>query len=347
MNEMIRTLCRLLENGEDVVMATIVTHAGSTPRTAGAKMIIRSDGRIAGTIGGGLVEAAVIETARAVFNAKGAVLRSFDLKVSGAAHSLDMLCGGHMTVLVEWIGADAANRLLYGTLIDGMQRGQKNLLAAVLPDSDTMTKPVRRCLISEKKTVPENLFLSVEEINAIVEGAGARRGPVVVEIAGRRILADPARAAGTVYIFGAGHVSSALAHLTRMVDFRTVVLDDRQQFANKERFPAVDDIRVLESFDAALDGLFIDPDSYLVIVTRGHSHDKTVLAQALRSKAGYIGMIGSRRKRATLYAALLDEGFSQDDLDRVHSPIGLSIGAETPEEIAVSIIGELINQRAG
>ena len=170
---------------------------------------------------------------------------------------------------------------------------------------------------------------------------------MVLEIAGRRILADPVSAAGTVYIFGAGHVSLALARLTTMVDFRTVVLDDRRQFASKERFPKADDVHVLENFKAALEGLFIDPNSYMVIVTRGHSHDKTVLAQALRSTAGYIGMIGSRRKRAAIYDALLAEGFTQADLDRVHSPIGLAIGAETPEEIAVSIIGELIAKRAG
>jgi xanthine dehydrogenase accessory factor len=130
------------------------------------------------------------------------------------------------------------------------------------------------------------------------------------------------------------------------VGFRTVVLDDREEFADRGRFPWVDEIHVLESFERAMDGLVINDESYLVLVTRGHAHDRTVLAQALRTTAGYIGMIGSRRKREAIYAALLEAGFTPRDLERVHCPIGLDIGAETPEEIAVSILAELIQMRA-
>jgi xanthine dehydrogenase accessory factor len=130
------------------------------------------------------------------------------------------------------------------------------------------------------------------------------------------------------------------------MDFFTVVLDDRKEFANRQRFTDADEIVVLPSFETAFESHLFDPDSYIVIVTRGHSHDKTVLAQALQTNAGYIGMIGSRRKRNIIYRKLLDENFSQADIDRVHSPIGLKIGAETPEEIAVSIVAELIQKRA-
>jgi len=104
---------------------------------------------------------------------------------------------------------------------------------------------------------------------------------------------------------------------------------------------------VLFSFEQAFASLEMDSDSYVVIVTRGHLHDKTVLEQALRTKAGYIGMIGSRRKRDMVYQTLLSEGFTQEDIDRVHCPIGLNIGGETPEEIAVSIVAELIKARSG
>jgi xanthine dehydrogenase accessory factor len=103
---------------------------------------------------------------------------------------------------------------------------------------------------------------------------------------------------------------------------------------------------VLASFEAALDGIGIGQGDYIVILTRGHLHDRTVLAQALKTDAGYIGMIGSRRKRDAIYTSLLKDGFSQADIDRVHSPIGLAIGAETPEEIAVSIVAEMIRHRA-
>jgi len=126
-----------------------------------------------------------------------------------------------------------------------------------------------------------------------------------------------------------------------------VVLDDRSEFANQERFPKADELRVLDRFENAFSGLSADSNSFLVILTRGHSHDRTVLAQALRTQAGYIGMIGSHRKRDTIYQSLRDEGFTNADLDRVHCPIGLDIGGETPEEIAVSIVAEMIEVHSG
>ena len=131
-----------------------------------------------------------------------------------------------------------------------------------------------------------------------------------------------------------------------MMDFYTVVLDDREEFANRQRFTDSDEIVVLKSFEDAFVGRVFDTNSYIVIVTRGHSHDKTVLAQALKTNAEYIGMIGSRRKRDIIYQKLLADKFSQTDIDRVHSPIGLNIRAETPEEIAISIVAELIQSRA-
>ena len=131
-----------------------------------------------------------------------------------------------------------------------------------------------------------------------------------------------------------------------MVGFQTVVLDDRQEFANRERFETADEVIVPSSFERAIDDLEINEQSYLVLVTRGHAHDKTLLRQALGTKAGYIGMIGSRRKRDAVYEALRKEGISPGEFDRVFSPIGLEIGAETPEEIAVSIVAELIRVRA-
>ena len=135
--------------------------------------------------------------------------------------------------------------------------------------------------------------------------------------------------------------------MTPLVDFRTVALDDRAEFANPGRLDSADEIIVVPSLENAMEDLPIDEDSYIVIVTRGHSHDGTVLEQALRTNAGYIGMIGSRKKRDELYKSLAAEhGFGTDDFARVHSPVGLNIGAETPEEIAVSIVAEMILVRA-
>jgi xanthine dehydrogenase accessory factor len=127
--------------------------------------------------------------------------------------------------------------------------------------------------------------------------------------------------------------------------FRVVVIDDRAEYANRERFPDADEIHVIDDFNNAMKGLSVDADSCIVIFTHGHAHDRVVLEQALQSKAGYVGMISSKRKREMIYRALMEQGVSEDALASVHSPIGLHIGGETPAEIAVSIVGELISER--
>jgi xanthine dehydrogenase accessory factor len=132
-----------------------------------------------------------------------------------------------------------------------------------------------------------------------------------------------------------------------MLGFRTVIVDDRADFATIDRFPDADSIVVPQSFERALEQLPIDERSYVVIMTRGHLLDRAVLAQALRTRAGYVGMIGSKKKIAQTFEALRQAGFSEEDLGRVHAPIGVAIAAETPEEIAVSIAAEIIHVRRG
>jgi xanthine dehydrogenase accessory factor len=172
--------------------------------------------------------------------------------------------------------------------------------------------------------------------------AAASPGIRTLTVDGGFLVLDPVERIRTVHIFGAGHVAQPTAQLANLVGFRVWVADDREGYANCERFPDAYEIRVLDSFEKSMPDVALDQNDYLIILTRGHLHDKKVLAQALRTRAGYIGMIGSHKKRNAIYGVLLKEGFTQADIDRVHSPIGLSIGAETPEEIAVSIVAELI-----
>lgn len=150
----------------------------------------------------------------------------------------------------------------------------------------------------------------------------------------------------TAYIFGGGHVAYALEPVLRHVDFRTVVIDDREEYANPQRYPHAERTVVVSDFDHAFDDIEADEDSYIIIVTRGHRGDLQVLRQALRRPLAYLGMIGSRRKNRLLYDALRKEGVTEEQIAQVHSPIGLDIGAETPEEIAVSIVAEIIRERA-
>ncbi len=150
-----------------------------------------------------------------------------------------------------------------------------------------------------------------------------------------------------VYIFGGGHVGLALEPILRYVNFATCVIDDRPDYANRERFPEADEVKVIDSFLDAYQEIETDENSYVIIITRGHSADYDVLKQTLPRATAYIGMIGSKNKVAAIYQMLKDDGFTEDDLKRVYSPIGMSIYAETPEEIAISIAGEMIKVRAG
>lgn len=148
----------------------------------------------------------------------------------------------------------------------------------------------------------------------------------------------------TVYIFGAGHIAVPVAHLAELVGFRTVIIDDRGEFANSERFPNADQV-LTATVDEAFDQLPIGEGAYVVSITRGHQFDEEVVAHALRTPAKYVGMIGSKRKVAAIRQRLRDRGLSETDVARLHAPIGIDIGAETVEEIALSIVAELVAVR--
>jgi xanthine dehydrogenase accessory factor len=158
------------------------------------------------------------------------------------------------------------------------------------------------------------------------------------------IYIEPVIPSPRVYIFGGGHVSLSVAKMSKMVGFEVVVLDDRPQFANRERFAEADEV-IAEEFEFSLPKLKVNRSSYLIIVTRGHAYDQEVLEWAVKTEARYLGMIGSRRKIQMVYASLKEKGVPAEKLERVHAPIGLNIGALTPEEIAVSIVAEMIQER--
>jgi len=169
----------------------------------------------------------------------------------------------------------------------------------------------------------------------------------LINIAEKSIVIDPLPKSGTVVLIGGGHVSKEVAQLASYVDFEVVVCDDRQEFSNKDRFPMARSTHVIKDFKNLFQTIGQGEDYYLLIITRGHRYDQEALDQALQTPARYIGMIGSRSKRNITYSNLRDQGFTDADFSRVHCPVGLSIGSETPKEIAVSIIAELIAARSG
>ena len=255
MDEIYEEILKIRQRGENAVLATVISVKGSTPREEGSKMLIKSNGTIFGSIGGGSLEGQVIERAVRIIKEGGRPeILKFDLTGKDAAEE-GMICGGNMEVFLD------------------------------------------------------------------------------------PILSEP-----NLYIFGGGHISTTLSKIAKMVGFKIIIIDDRDSFANKERFPEADEIYA-QDFKIVISEIKLRKPYYIVIVTRGHIHDEVVLEWAINKEPVYIGMIGSKKKNKTIFAHLEEKGISKERLKEVHAPIGIDINAQTPEEIAVSIVAELIKKR--
>lgn len=249
-------IVELRRAGRRGALATIVHARGSIPSFESAKMLVRDDGTIAGTIGGGCVEAEVWQAAREVMEDEKPRSMTFNLN-HDPKYDSGLVCGGTLEIYLEPI------------------------------------LPVQ-----------------------------------------------------TLYIFGAGHVAHNLYRSARLASFEIVIVDDRESYANRERFPEAKYIYA-DDFERVLAQLAPNQSSYLVIVTRGHRDDMRVLRWAVDTPARYIGMIGSQRKVIAIYKQLEQEGMSPEKLARVYAPVGVDIGAITPEEIAIAIVAEMIAIRRG
>jgi len=346
-------VCSLLEAGEDIAIVTIALQSGSTPRESGAKMAVRADGSIIGTVGGGLMEANCIELGRALLKdgSPAAAVRTFDLTNEEAAKAA-MVCGGRLTVVAERFGRSGNSQDTQGlqalrSVIQHLEKGSTCRLQteyAWLAAAGQAEQAGQAAMDSRE----ELKYMSPVSHAVSISGGDASLRDMEAGLdcheAGCRFTEGFSPCA-RLYIFGGGHVALPTARLARTVGFAVTVLDDRAEFACHERFPD-SDVRVLPDFESAFAGLHVTPNDFLVIMTRGHMHDRTVLEQALKTPARYVGMIGSRRKRDALYDVLRQRGVSEGAIARCHCPIGLSIQAQTPEEIAVSIVAELIQCRA-
>jgi xanthine dehydrogenase accessory factor len=308
-------------------------------------MVVDDGGTFTGTIGGGKFEADVLAEAKTVLAEGRPKGMFFDLTHDDVS-AMDMICGGKMEVLVDYLPPDESEAAVFAAWREALTEHITGALITVINGTGTEIERTAHCMVFADGTVVGAWSFSDELRDRVAREAGAAAASRVIETEEGQVLVEPASVPGTLIVFGAGHVSMPTARLAAGVGFRVVVVDDRSEFANRERFAEAADIVVPEDFSSAFPMISVDADTFVVIVTRGHRFDKEVLAGALRTDAAYIGMIGSRRKRNAIYAALKKEGFTDTDLSRVHCPIGLSIGAESPEEIAVSIVGELIQCRA-
>jgi len=345
MNGIVSAACELLENEETFVLATIISHTGSTPRTSGSRMIVTAGGSNTGTVGGGLLEAGVMSRAVELIRVGQSTIMPFDLNYE-TVDSLDMICGGQADVLLDCIQPSKEILALFHRWQRLLMERKRGSLFSIVRVIDDAVERIDHCLAAEDGEVIGSWPLGEAMWEKARQAADSAASALTLTVDDGFVLVEPVQQVNTVYLFGAGHVALFTGAMAAMTGFRVSVADDREAFANRQRFPDAKEIRVLENFERAFEGIGVGRQDYIVILTRGHLHDKTVLARALKTEAGYIGMIGSRRKRDTIYGALRKEGASQADIDRVHSPIGLAIDAETPEEIAVSIVGEMIQHRA-
>jgi xanthine dehydrogenase accessory factor len=320
-----------LESGKEGMLATVIKRVGSAPRDVGAKMFVDEDGRIAGTVGGGRLEAEVYREARAIMK-KGLTKV---LAVSMDARKVDeqdMLCGGRVEILVEPV---AAKHLDVYRRIQSCQ--EKRERAVIVTDFRAHSA---KALVDESLNMVGDV-LDSRTVNHCEE-VFHQKHPVLLD----GVLFDPVRISFPLYVFGAGHVAQFVSKVARLVDFHITVIDDREEFANRERFPEAD-VCIVGSFRDTLKCLDFTGTEYAVILTRSHGRDAEVLEECLKKPVRYLGMMGSKRKVRVIFDHMREKGFDEKSIGRVHAPIGISINAETPQEIAVSIVAELVSVRNG
>lgn len=305
-----------LNAGRAAALVTVLSRKGSAPRGAGACMLICGDGSAHGTVGGGALEHAALVKADECLQNKRSELLRYSLTPDDAA-SVGMVCGGEVLLHCWYI--DNEMLPLFGDIEARIRDGRDAWLELAI-NADAS--------VSAARVIDASPY---SQATLIEDGDGF-------------IFTEPITASSRAYIFGGGHIAVELAPLLSHIDFDTVVFDDREEFANAERFPSASRV-VLGDFNSISRYVSISERDYIVIMTRGHSYDHALLTQALRTSAAYIGLIGSRSKIERTKSLLLDDGFGESDFMRVHTPIGLPILAETPAEIAVSIAAEMILHR--
>lgn len=329
----------LAESGVNGTLASVSRQRGSCPMATDAKMVVAEDGRLWGTVGGGCIEADVIGAATEVAACGEPRFVSHTLTADSAG-DLGLSCGGTAEFFLEPIVRSPEMVELYSRVATAIrERTPMAVITGV--DWSTGPKKVIRFFVGQENR--DQLAVGDFEVPATLdEKVGRGRSTYFDEETGLLIESVPRKP--RVVIFGAGHVGVEIAKVAAGVGFHVVVYDDREEFANAERIPWAHEVRV-KDFRTMFDGLEFDEDDYLLATTRGHNFDALVVEHVAVSAAGYVGMLGSKRKRAVIFRALEAAGVPADAVGRVKTPIGLDIGADTPAEIAVSVVAELIKVR--
>ena len=342
MKPVYKEAANLARSNREFVLATVVNTKGSTPQKPGATLLVRSDGSTVGTLGGGCVEGDIWFAAKEALRERtGPVYKHYYLNEDIAARD-GLVCGGSMYFYIEPFDQSAS----FSTLADEIEaayEGGPTLAVATVVNGKRLPTGAR-LLVRQDGTTEGTLGDATADAKAIKAALAVM--PMGKSTQLKTDESDEIFVAGftspaTVVLVGGGHVNLQVAKIAQMLGFRVMVTDDRPEFANRERFPMAEEFSVA-SYDRGLDSFDITPNTAIVVGSRGHHFDDLALEAAVRTSAAYVGLLGSKRKTIMIYEALMKRGVSPKRLKQVHSPIGLDLGGRSPEEIAVSVMAEVV-----
>ncbi len=320
---------------EAAALASVAKRHGSLPMSATAKLLVTAGGARIGTVGGGCLEAEIIERAHDVLQTRVPALSSHSLNAE-LAGDYGLTCGGTAELFIEPVFSDERLAAVYAEAAALMARGERALMATGVDWSDGVMKAIvdpDRYVGAEN----ERIRSAIEEFDSTSELPSLENGVLVEPVSGKPRLV----------VFGAGHVGARVAEAAAFAGWRVTVADDRADFADARRLPFAERVVTCEFHDV-LGAVQLDAETYVVIATRGHQHDVVLAGQLAPRTLRYLGMLGSRRKVAMTAKVLRGWGITNEVIEQLHAPVGLSIGADTPEEIAVSVVAEMISvRRAG
>ena len=339
-----------LDDDKPMVVATVVRTSGSTPQKSGAKLLVRQDGSGVGTLGGGCVEGDIWFAAQELLKRGGdAELRDYQLNEDLAAQD-GLVCGGTMYFLIDPIRESDPYREFAEHAVDAYAGGSPMAIVNV-----TAAPSGSKVTVGAKMLVRENGETKGDLGDAVLEAMTVAKARDLMAMGkndylylddGTECYIEAYTTPPTLVLIGGGHVSKAIAPIAKSVGFRIFVFDDREQFANPERFPEAD-ITMVGDYRDGFDKLPVNANSFVVVASRGHQFDDAAISGALRTPASYVGLLGSKRKTILIFEELIQNGFDPDELRRINAPIGLDIGGRTPEEIALSVMSEIVAFRLG